>query len=303
MDPGTVHGPLELVERVKRALESQVEAVASGASTVRLPAPHRVPERFFRQHAHSFPELFVQLSGFTRFTFGQEQLRVSPGEICIVPRGMPHAEVVGPLRGPFENLVFMNSQKLLAFHLAKDNGRGHPAIALAGNVECVNAPRLAQYLDDVAEIASLVGPSRDAAIRGLIVSHLASVLLLLDGQSAAPQRESLKVSEARRIVRDRLADPALSVRAIARTIGCSADYLSWLFHRETKTPLNVFINEQRLILARHKLTESTLNISEIAVLAGFADAGYFARVFRRATGQTPGEYRRTVRRVSPLLFE
>jgi AraC-like DNA-binding protein len=285
----------DLLTLANQVIARHIRAAESSAARLKVPSlnglMHRVPDK----PLHSFPEVFFQLSGCCRFSFPEETLRLTPGYVCLVPRGMPHGEAVGPLRGPFYNLVFMFSPQMLAFHLAAEAPRGQPAIIVASYLERPAMPRPATYLEDLTELYHLKkGQARDAAVRGLLLAHLSSLFLILEGQAAPVRTESLKVAHARQLVLTRLNDPKLTVRQVARELKCSPDYLSWLFHRESGTPLNSFINEQRLLQARYLLTESDLNISEVAAATGFADPGYFARLFRRTTGQTPREFRRVV---------
>ena len=46
--------------------------------------------------------------------------------------------------------------------------------------------------------------------------------------------------------------------------------------------------------AKRLLHFSTLSVKEIAFQLGFADFGYFGRLFKRHTGITPTEYRQRV---------
>jgi LacI family transcriptional regulator len=48
----------------------------------------------------------------------------------------------------------------------------------------------------------------------------------------------------------------------------------------------------RLNRAKALLVGSSLPIKQVAAAAGFAGVPYLTRVFRRATGETPAEYRR-----------
>lgn len=60
------------------------------------------------------------------------------------------------------------------------------------------------------------------------------------------------------------------------------------------TPFQWFL-QQRLDRARDMLEFSSLTIGEIAVASGFADQSHFTRVFARATGASPGAWRRSRR--------
>jgi AraC-like DNA-binding protein len=51
------------------------------------------------------------------------------------------------------------------------------------------------------------------------------------------------------------------------------------------------VRDFRIAMARHYLEETTLPVSEVAALVGYADATNLYRVFRQLTGYTPREYR------------
>jgi len=100
-----------------------------------------------------------------------------------------------------------------------------------------------------------------------------------------------KVFRAKCLVREQFANPELSVQHIAEMLGCSPDYLSHLFHVETKERLTHYIQRIRIEGAILALETTSLNISEIAYAGGFADPAYFTRTFKQHKGFTPHEYR------------
>jgi AraC-like DNA-binding protein len=51
------------------------------------------------------------------------------------------------------------------------------------------------------------------------------------------------------------------------------------------------LNEKQIELAKKRLQDLRLSVSEVADLPGFSDAGYFVRRFKQATGQTPERWR------------
>jgi AraC-like DNA-binding protein len=100
-----------------------------------------------------------------------------------------------------------------------------------------------------------------------------------------------KVFQAKCLVREQFANSDLSVQHVAEVLGCSADYLSHLFHVETKERLTHYIQRIRIDGAILALETTKLTISEIAYASGFADPAYFARVFKQHKGVTPQEFR------------
>jgi AraC-like DNA-binding protein len=55
--------------------------------------------------------------------------------------------------------------------------------------------------------------------------------------------------------------------------------------------LTAHVNHERCHLARHLLRTTQWNIKEIAVRCGYADPGYFSRVFSQLEGVNPREFR------------
>lgn len=296
---GQVHSPSwtpghDVVDVARRAVREQLRLLSSDRAVLRIPRPAGYAMLGPGQHAHHTPELFVQLSGRTVFHLPEERLQVLPGDICVLPRGMPHREVVGPWHGPFFNLVFMSdSQKVLFFHLAHEVNRHTPQGFPGRHMEWPDMQRAVRHLDEAVAWYHSADPGRVWATKGLLLAHFASLLRVIESKTRHI-RESFKVTRTRQLVAAHLEEQDLSVARLAAWLQCSPDYLSHLFHKETGIPLARYINDQRLARARQLLETSPLSIKEIALAAGYGDAGYFARVFRHATGTPPTRYRATL---------
>ncbi len=282
----------ELRDFTRETLRRWIGEMDAGRIPVRIPRLRGVMRLLPGKVFHLHPELFIQLSGVTVFEFPEEKIRVGPGEICLVPRGMPHFERVRAWQGPFANLVFMFAREGY-FHLAHEKPRGVPVGVVGSSIGKIG-PGVVALLDEAAELAHSSGSARLIGLKGLMLAHLSLLLAALEGSSAPSRREPFKVTQARHWVIQLLADPDLSVARLARELQCSADYLSQLFRKTTGGTLQAYINGQRLMRAQVLLENSTLNIAEVSEAAGFRDPSYFSRAFRRWAGSTPRETRRGV---------
>ncbi|SDU30716.1 AraC-type DNA-binding protein [Verrucomicrobium sp. GAS474] len=252
---------------------------------------------------HLKPELFLQVSGSTTFTFPEQRIRVGPGELCLVPSGLPHRE-----RGrddvdgtPFCNLVFAYQEGEFRFHLARLGKGGKPFIAIASRAETgrpADAARLALLLEPLPDWGEEKGRDWEWAVRGALLAHLAllGAALRHAGTVPAVPTEPLRVAQVRRLVMQNLARPELSVGWIARTLQSSPDYLSRLFRSVTGIALASYLDTQRMAQARALLETSTENIAQVARACGYDDPGYFSRRFRKSQGVTPRAYRRAAGR-------
>jgi AraC-like DNA-binding protein len=79
---------------------------------------------------------------------------------------------------------------------------------------------------------------------------------------------------------------------VARAAGYHPDHLNRKLKREVGLGLRALRDRQRLENAQAALRTAP-SIGEAASRAGFDDPNYFARWFRRQTGQTPSEWNRS----------
>lgn len=80
---------------------------------------------------------------------------------------------------------------------------------------------------------------------------------------------------------------------VARHVGVNADYLTRCFHKETGITLVTYLNRYRINQAKILLAAGEKSVAEVAMTVGFSDSNYFSQVFRRETGMSPNEYRRS----------
>ncbi len=85
----------------------------------------------------------------------------------------------------------------------------------------------------------------------------------------------------------------LSLLDVARECGLSPSHFAHAFKRTFGQPPHRWLVEQRLRLAKALLIDTTLPIVDIALRAGFADQSACYRAFRRDTGMSPNEWRRS----------
>ena len=88
----------------------------------------------------------------------------------------------------------------------------------------------------------------------------------------------------------------IALSDIARETRLSESHLSALFKTETGINFLQYLNAVRINASIRLLSQSSMNISEIARSTGFPNPGYFTKIFRRFMGKTPTEYRNDLSR-------
>ncbi len=117
--------------------------------------------------------------------------------------------------------------------------------------------------------------------------------------STALERKRRLSGEAQRLIRNAMAylhehyAERMSRADLARHVGITEDYLTFCFRQELGTTIIEYLQRYRIHRAKELLKSSQDTITKIALDVGFSDSGYFSRIFRRETGLSPSEYRRS----------
>lgn len=290
-------------QRIRVHLADFQRGLAAGTLPIRLPRPPREWVSRGEGHFHLAAELFLQVTGWTRFEFPHESLLVEPGEAALLPPRLLHAERVGTdaSGAPFCNVVIYADGDRLSCHLAHERAPGLPGIlhlesrhhpqALRIHDWLIDAARLGEAPDSRVERESASQDWAIAQVRALASAATAGVLRALDDAASSSPPEPPLVARVRVLVQNQLGDHQLSVRGLAEQSRCTPDYLSYVFSSATGEHLVAFINRQRMERAARLLRESSLAGKEVAWACGFSTQSYFIRTFRAHFGVTPKAWR------------
>jgi AraC family transcriptional regulator len=86
-----------------------------------------------------------------------------------------------------------------------------------------------------------------------------------------------------------------STEALAAIAGVHPSHLLRVFRRYNRATISNFVRRRRIELARMQVALGQIPLSTIALNAGFADQAHFTRVFKKAFGETPGQYARALK--------
>ncbi|MED4956968.1 helix-turn-helix domain-containing protein, partial [Paenibacillus macerans] len=83
----------------------------------------------------------------------------------------------------------------------------------------------------------------------------------------------------------------LSMEQTAEHVNLSPYYFSKLFKLRTGENFSDYVTRLRIEEAKRLIAEGRLSLKEICYEVGYKDPNYFSRVFKKAAGMTPTEYR------------
>ena len=236
---------------------------------------------------HDHPEIFLQINGSTLFSFPNETIELKEGEILIVPSELPHAEKITDGLKPFESVVITPSLDFLQCHISRESNLGMQTLIYYETIETKDKLKIRQFTDFIIEEKET---DNQQVICGLLMALLGSVNSLLS-ISDTLTKDNSKITEVKNTILSNYHDSSLSVGRLANQLDCSADYLSWLFHKESGMTLNKYINRLRLKKAADLLKNTDYTISEIAWICGYKNPAYFSRVFSKTYLLAPRNFR------------
>lgn len=85
----------------------------------------------------------------------------------------------------------------------------------------------------------------------------------------------------------------ITLDELASAARLTPKYLSTLFHSETGLTLQSWITEKRINEAKNLLLYSPYSDNQISIMLAFHSQSYFIQVFKKQTGLTPGNYRKS----------
>lgn len=103
-----------------------------------------------------------------------------------------------------------------------------------------------------------------------------------------------RIHKAEAIIQRRYRQKNFSLQDICDELYLSTSQFSLLFKEGTGKTFVEYLTAYRIEQAKIQLKSSALRAYEIAELVGFSDPRYFSIIFKKQTGMTPLEYRRSV---------
>ncbi|HEX7009743.1 MAG TPA: helix-turn-helix domain-containing protein [Phycisphaeraceae bacterium] len=231
--------------------------------------------------------IIYTLSGGGLIMHRNGQHAVGPHEVVLFRPGCFHGYQTDPAVGRWELLWahFVPPDTWLAWLNWPELAEGVMHLSLADRGA---RQRVIDHLAQAHRIMS--GYHRRRVPLGL--NALEAALLWCDecNPRSAYARLDLRIREAVDYLCRHLAEP-ITLDSLARVCKLSPSRLSHLFRQQVgETPMR-FLEQQRIARARQLLELTTSSVAEVARQVGFENPFYFTLRFKRATGQSPSQYR------------
>jgi AraC family transcriptional regulator of arabinose operon len=247
----------------------------------------RVPRRVRRRAGTRDWLIFFTLGGEGNFRVGEETTTAHPGDVTLIPPGVPHD--YGSWRGDWDFLW--------AHFLARpDWARWLLLPPLIGGLRQLSVTSAANRARIRAAFERLI-PDTGAVLGHSVVAELGlnaieEVLLVCarEARLAQPTRFDRRVETVMELLASDLAS-GHRLPDLAARVALSPSRLAHLFKTQTGASIFGMLLQMRLEQATRLLAHTTRSIGEVSAALGFASPYYFSRQFRRRYGTSPTNYR------------
>ena len=269
-------------------------------AVMRLPNHHATD----RLHRHEFNELVIITQGHGRHLTDNDDYVLEAGDVFLLRGQMQHGYVDVEGMGLI-NILFKPRELGLSLADLGDT----PGYQLLFRIE----PRLRQQArfrdrlhlttEQLAEAIRLVAQLEQELRAGApgyrftARAHLMQLIAYLARCYAHPKRPLnqplLRLGEVLSYIDRHYSEP-ITIPQLLRVAHMSQSTLMRTFQRVFQHAPIDYLIRVRIQKARELLADQEQRITDVALACGFNDSNYFTRQFRRVSGQSPRDYRRTL---------
>ncbi|MBO5837630.1 MAG: helix-turn-helix domain-containing protein [Oscillospiraceae bacterium] len=241
---------------------------------------------------HKDLEIFLSLEGSTQVVIDGESMETQPNTLYFINPYQPHSMQIAAPPSRYDCLLIPAG--LLSFP------PGHAVMAdLIGPIfdGKLSFVRQSQdpYLIELFQRITANYDEKEQNAAGII----GNLLLFLDHcqKHGLLQKTADQPTQPIRKAVDYIQQnfqQKLTLTQIAATTGMNEKYFCSYFKKHTHTTPIAYLTMLRIRQAKVLLRENRLSVLEVAFSCGFDNVSFFIRQFKAATGQTPGQYRKSV---------
>ena len=247
-------------------------------------------------HKNVVTEICFNVSGRTYLELDGGVVVLQPGQFFVIPAGVLNRECA-PKEEQGETVWFNLSKSPRIRVNVTGYGKDGKILLLHTKMVMAGVPVKKALEDTLAE--ELEG-DRFGAV-ALIKSRLVETLVEMIRQLGIGEQEQFTHQWQETLVAEtmdylyRHGGERTELQDVADHLCISEKQLNRIFKTVTGTTVINYFNQQRILQARYYLISTNTRLKDIAELLSYYDQYHFSRMFKKATGYTPSQFRKVRR--------
>lgn len=235
-------------------------------------------------HYHDHYEIYFLAKGSVRYFIGDKIFDLNEGDVVLIAPHIIHKTATLKNQGA-ERVVIAFTNEFVMYP------QGDRIFSCFKAIHFKDAP-----VRELVEKAEAECIRNDRYCEDLVAGYIREILIKLNRLADENRSEELSpnnsiIQNAVRHISDNYASE-LTLSQLARGFGLSESHFSRQFKMYTGFGVNEYISTVRVKNAEKMLVTTKLPVTQIAQDCGFNSSSYFAAVFKRVRGLSPGEVRR-----------
>jgi AraC-like DNA-binding protein len=225
-------------------------------------------------------------------TYEEEVIKMSPGEVLFIPRGVYHITDLIPEEGQFRSLLFYFDDAIIQQFLATSKITEVNRKAVPSHLKFGMVPTLSYFAETLINIYD----QQSLQDKSLLPLKILELLHLLDklthSQAFANFLFKLTLPQKRNIrsFMDNNYDKPLKIEDYAYLTGRSVSTFRRDFKSYYDTTPQKWLQQKRMDKALTLVEQQSLSVTELAYEVGYENISYFIKAFKNKVGLSPKQY-------------
>lgn len=263
-----------------------------------------ISETEAESHSHQFTEIFFISEGSAVVEINEKPIKATYGDVLIIDSMVPHRIIstgdsssLTVISLMFDITAFI-SEDYIVFHKKELNELFKKLTSSFVKIPC-ESPVSAKINDVLSEIENEFLDTEDVnIIRSYVIlmwSYLIKYCKTVSDKSLIDKTPYSTEIEKTMVYISKNLDKNLTLDEIAHIANMNKTYYSTIFKKVTGKTVWEYILNARVELAISYLVKNDgeFNITEILNMCGFNNAASFNKTFKKFTGKTPTEYKKS----------
>jgi Response regulator containing CheY-like receiver domain and AraC-type DNA-binding domain len=188
---------------------------------------------------------------------------------------------------PGIKIIFITAYSLFSY--------AHEAVKLGASDYILKPVELKEVFRAIRQAADQIETQKQLEALAPEADSIAS------GEEGNTDKANQLIARVKRYLQHNYMAYDLSLDSVSGILNINASYLSVLFKKCTGVNFIDYIADLKVNAAKELLKDPLKSAAEIASMVGYESASYFTRAFKKRTGQTPTEYRRSTMKIGEDL--